>query len=963
MASATQLSLGQWVSVRSQEGRVRYVGPTGFAEGEWVGIELASAVGRNDGSVRGVRYFSCKPRHGLFVQRAQCVPIEGPSKEGDEPAGDVASAWAAIEMVDEGAALQAGRDSQRVLQHLSQTYPQGAPAAVATSPKHPPLKKKDSLGQSSMRAGRAHVRPSLIDSGDEGYGSVLAELQMPSWYTGPLFESTPTEGDIAELLQLIKQRVAYPDASMPQAAVPQKVAMRILLQTKKYLLSSVNNLVDMKLSEGRLIIVGDTHGQLADFCWLLRSHGLPAKDNIYLINGDVADRGQNAVEILLLVFGYMLAMPGCMYINRGNHESLDMNVRGFHEGGGFAVEVGSKYDSATFTLFQDVFNLLPLATRVNSEVLVLHGGLSRTNSATLAQISAINRRRAVPVAPTNAEDTLFFDLMWADPRAADGVGLSAVRGAGCCTFGPDVTRRFCEINRLRMVIRSHEVPKSLSGVQVQHAGRLVTIFSASNYCGRIGNTGGTMLLTPQLDYQLMEHWAPSVADLLQMEAEEAGARTPTPVEKPSEARESFKNQANSLMRADVLQKMKELVAEHKFDLAAYYDSHVDSAGSGVHSGAETISQETWLAGLRDVIQAPLPWEEYVQELLDDTALEESGAIRYRPFLARYRVTHEDTSWQSDLLGSLLGVLTKKDLGGTLAFFDVNQDGVVTFDELFTVLSRFALGMPDTSLRQLATQLLNGKAELSTASLLARLQVAYRDVAAAESGATPEVRKPPEWAQQLLNTVARQCALRKRDSEQLFRSFDSNGDGVISYSEFQSAMVQLGGYEVANLSPDQKASIEQMLLDLAAWVDQKGSGTIKYMDFIDAFQILDDVEHSVRGGPEAGDEVSSAQEALGLGAVSQLMEQLCSLFFQHRWSMQRAFEYFDANGDGSLTPEEFRTALTALSEMPKGTVDGFRLEFTDEQINHLIDALDRDGNGVIDYDEFLQALETSDAMEQ
>jgi protein phosphatase len=48
--------------------------------------------------------------------------------------------------------------------------------------------------------------------------------------------------------------------------------------------------------------------------------------------------------------------------------------------------------------------------------------------------------------------------------------LSAVRGAGCCTFGPDITRRFCEINRLRMVIRSHEVPKSLSGVQVGEEG-------------------------------------------------------------------------------------------------------------------------------------------------------------------------------------------------------------------------------------------------------------------------------------------------------------------------------------------------------------------------------------------------------------------------------------------------------------------------------------------------------------
>lgn len=58
-----------------------------------------------------------------------------------------------------------------------------------------------------------------------------------------------------------------------------------------------------------------------------------------------------------------------------------------------------------------------------------------------------------------------------------------------------------------------------------------------------------MLLTPQLDYQLMEHWAPSVADLLQMEAEEAGARTPTPVEKPSEARESFKNQVKAFSPA------------------------------------------------------------------------------------------------------------------------------------------------------------------------------------------------------------------------------------------------------------------------------------------------------------------------------------------------------------------------------------------------------------------------------
>lgn len=241
--SLAALSVGQWVSVRSQEGQVRYVGPTGFAEGEWVGIELSTAVGRNDGTVRGVRYFTCQPRHGLFVQRAQCVIIDGPSgTAGDSgPVEEIASAWAAIEMVDEAAALQAGRESQRVLQHLSAQYPQGAAttaasgaAKIAPLGKLPPLKKRDSVGKETMRANRAHVRASLADSGEDGYDEVLAALEIPAGYTGPTFEAAPTEEDMAGLLQHIKQRVAAADAGGgAEAAVPQKVAMRLLLQVPR----------------------------------------------------------------------------------------------------------------------------------------------------------------------------------------------------------------------------------------------------------------------------------------------------------------------------------------------------------------------------------------------------------------------------------------------------------------------------------------------------------------------------------------------------------------------------------------------------------------------------------------------------------------------------------------------------------------------------------------------------------
>ena len=34
----------------------------------WIGVELRNARGRNDGSVQGRRYFSCKPGHGLMVR-------------------------------------------------------------------------------------------------------------------------------------------------------------------------------------------------------------------------------------------------------------------------------------------------------------------------------------------------------------------------------------------------------------------------------------------------------------------------------------------------------------------------------------------------------------------------------------------------------------------------------------------------------------------------------------------------------------------------------------------------------------------------------------------------------------------------------------------------------------------------------------------------------------------------------
>ncbi|XP_066269201.1 kinesin-like protein KIF13A isoform X7 [Branchiostoma lanceolatum] len=63
------LGVGEYVSVgRDKHGVVKFVGETEFASGMWVGVELDIDTGKNDGEVKGVRYFKCRPNYGIFVR-------------------------------------------------------------------------------------------------------------------------------------------------------------------------------------------------------------------------------------------------------------------------------------------------------------------------------------------------------------------------------------------------------------------------------------------------------------------------------------------------------------------------------------------------------------------------------------------------------------------------------------------------------------------------------------------------------------------------------------------------------------------------------------------------------------------------------------------------------------------------------------------------------------------------------
>lgn len=83
------LSPGQTVLTSDgRQGVVRFIGSTQFSSGEWVGIELDVATGKNNGTVQGHDYFECAPNHGLFLRREGIAeileqPIPRPQKKSN----------------------------------------------------------------------------------------------------------------------------------------------------------------------------------------------------------------------------------------------------------------------------------------------------------------------------------------------------------------------------------------------------------------------------------------------------------------------------------------------------------------------------------------------------------------------------------------------------------------------------------------------------------------------------------------------------------------------------------------------------------------------------------------------------------------------------------------------------------------------------------------------------------------
>jgi len=72
----------------SRRGAISFVGEVNFSPGFWIGVVLDEPVGKNDGVVRGKRYFTCPPKRGLMVHPAKVAVGDYPEIDELEDSSD-----------------------------------------------------------------------------------------------------------------------------------------------------------------------------------------------------------------------------------------------------------------------------------------------------------------------------------------------------------------------------------------------------------------------------------------------------------------------------------------------------------------------------------------------------------------------------------------------------------------------------------------------------------------------------------------------------------------------------------------------------------------------------------------------------------------------------------------------------------------------------------------------------------
>jgi len=267
-------------------------------------------------------------------------------------------------------------------------------------------------------------------------------------------------------------------------------AAEVLIEEATKLIKQEPNVLELKYP---ITVCGDIHGQFFDLVRLFEVGGDP-KETQYLFLGDYVDRGCFSTECVFYLFAMKITYPSTFFMLRGNHECRQLTA--FFN---FKDECTYKYQQKVYDTLMASFDNLPLAAIINKAFFCVHGGLSPDVNS-MDDIKKLDRFMEIP------REGPMCDLLWSDPYEEGDTGASlegdkpqtptqwfGYNDTRQCSFiyGIEAVKKFLKENKLTSIIRAHEAQADGYKMQMVNKAsgipRVITIFSAPNYCDAYGN--------------------------------------------------------------------------------------------------------------------------------------------------------------------------------------------------------------------------------------------------------------------------------------------------------------------------------------------------------------------------------------------------------------------------------------------------------------------------------------------
>ena len=275
-----------------------------------------------------------------------------------------------------------------------------------------------------------------------------------------------------------------------------------LIQECEDVLKSEPNVIRMRPP---VKIFGNLHGQYVDLLRAFESYGEPSEKLAdgdiesfdYLFLGDYVDRGSKSLETILLLMALKVKHPDQIILLRGHHEDAQINsLYGLGQECRTRLEEDINDPNSVFVALNRMFEYLPLCAVIDDKIICLHAGISQS-IRTIDDFEAFPKPIAINHMVQTSDQQALLDLLWADPMENEretGFKPHTARNifGNIFKYGLDRVQKFLSDNKLSMLIRSHECV--MEGFERNASNDLITIFSATDYCGKFKNAAAILIV-------------------------------------------------------------------------------------------------------------------------------------------------------------------------------------------------------------------------------------------------------------------------------------------------------------------------------------------------------------------------------------------------------------------------------------------------------------------------------------